>query len=116
MSQTWRIRLTDQAEHDLVDIVRWTAQNFGARQAEYYAEPITLAIEALNDGPQILGSKARDEIALGVRTLYVARNGRKGRHFVVFKVSDADVLEVLRLLHDSMQLTRHLPAAGDLPH
>lgn len=116
MSRTWRVRLTDQAERDLVDIVRWTAQNFGARQAEYYAETVMLAIDALNDGPQILGAKARDEIALGIRTLHVARNGRKGRHFVVFKVSDEDVLEVLRLLHDSMELARHLPAADDLPH
>lgn len=116
MSRTWRVRLTDQAEQDLVDIVRWTAQNFGARQAGYYAETVTLAIEALNDGPQILGVKARDEIALGVRTLHVARNGRKGRHFVVFKVSDVDVLEVLRLLHDSMELARHVAAANDLPH
>lgn len=116
MSRTWRVRLTGQAERDLVDIVKWTAQNFGARQAEYYAETVTLAIEALNDGPQILGAKARDEIALGVRTLHVARNGRKGRHFVVFKVSDEDVLEVLRLLHDSMELARHVPAVNDLPH
>lgn len=116
MSRTWRVRLTDQAEQDLHDIVRWTAQNFGARQAEHYAETITLAIEALSDGPQILGAKARDEIGSGVSTLHVARNGRKGRHFVVFKISDADVLEVLRLLHDSMELARHMPSANDLPH
>lgn len=116
MSRIWRVRLTDQAEMDLADISRWTAQNFGARQAEYYAETVMLAIEALNDGPQILGTRARDEIAPGVRALHVARNGRKGRHFVVFKVSDVDVLEVLRLLHDSMDLVRHVPTADNLSH
>jgi len=44
-------------------------------------------------------------------TLHVARHGRRGRHFVVFRVgreSDHGVIEVLRLLHDSMDLQRHL--------
>ena len=72
--------------------------------------------DTLHDGPEILGSKPRDEIALGIRTLHVARHGRKGRHFVVFRVADEDVLDVLRLLHDSMDLARHLPAANEFPH
>ena len=49
-------------------------------------------------------------------TLHVARKGRKGRHFVVFRVArdpDHDVIEVLRLLHDSMDLQRHLPAVDE---
>jgi toxin ParE1/3/4 len=116
MSRTWRVRLTDQAELDLLDISRWTSENFGARQAEHYVETIMLAIEALTDGPETLGTIARDELAPGVRTLHIARQGRKARHFVVFRVADDQVLEVLRLLHDSMDLARHLPAANDLPH
>lgn len=96
MSRSWRVRL--------------------AQQAEYYSETVSLAVEALHDGPEILGSKPRDEIALGIRTLHVARHGRKGRHFVVFRVTDQDFLDVLRLLHDSMDLARHLPAINDFPH
>ncbi|MDP1572859.1 MAG: type II toxin-antitoxin system RelE/ParE family toxin [Pseudomonadota bacterium] len=116
MSRTWSVRLTDQAELDLLDISKWIFENFGARQAEYYAETILLAIEALTDGPETLGTKARDELAPGVRTLHIARHGRHARHFVVFRVADDQVLEVLRLLHDSMDMARHLPAANDLPH
>lgn len=109
MSRSWRVRLTDQAEQDLINIARWTAENFGARQAEHYVEIISLAIEALADGPETLGSKARDELAPGVRTLHAARHGHKARHFVVFRVAEDHGLEVLRLLHDSMDLARHLP-------
>ena len=57
MSRAWRVRLTEQAELDLLGISRWTAENFGARQAESYAETVTLAIEALNDGPEIFGGQ-----------------------------------------------------------
>ncbi len=99
----------------MLDISRWTSENFGARQAEQYVETILLAIEALTDGPETLGTKARDELAPGVRTLHIARHGRKARHFVVFRVADDHVLEVLRLLHESMDLARHMPAANDLP-
>jgi toxin ParE1/3/4 len=116
MSQGWRVRLTQQAESDLLSISKWTSENFGDRQAEYYAETVMSAIEALIDGPEILGTKARDEIAYGVRTLHVARHGRRGRHFVVFRAADGQIVEVLRLLHDSMDLARHVPAANDLPH
>ena len=116
MSRSWRVRLAQQAEFDLFEIFKWTAENFGARQAEYYAETVSLAVEALHDEPEILGSKPRDEIALGIRTLHVAREGRKGRPFVVFRVADEGVLDVLRLLHDSMDLARHLPAMNDFPH
>ena len=38
------------------------------------------------------------------------------RHFVVFKVSGAQTLDVLRLLHDSMDLEKHLPPTNDNPH
>lgn len=64
----WHVRLTDQAELDLLDIMIWTAENFGRRQAIDYAETITLAIEALHDGPEVLGAKERKDI--GTRSIY----------------------------------------------
>ena len=81
MSKSWQLRLADQAELDLQDIAVWTAQNFGPRQADDYIETVTQAIEALYDGPAILGARERDDIGPGIRTLHVARFGRKGRHF-----------------------------------
>jgi toxin ParE1/3/4 len=116
MSLAWHIRLAGQAEQDLLDITLWTAQNFGTRQAEQYAETITLAIEALHDGPEILGAKVRDDISTGIRTLHVARQGRKGRHFVAFSVSEGHIINVLRLLHDSMDLAKHLPEDRNEAH
>jgi toxin ParE1/3/4 len=35
--------------------------------------------------------------------------GRKGRHFVVFRIADAQTIDVIRLLHDSMDVAKHLP-------
>lgn len=112
MKPVWTVRLGRQAEQDYVEILQWTTKTFGEGQASTYAETMARAIEALEEGPDALGARARDDIQPGIRTLYVARQGRAGRHFVVFRVSGSDI-DVLRLLHDSMDLPRHLPAANE---
>ena len=109
MSPVWAVRLAAKAEHDLLDALVWTTDQFGALQADDYLETLTLALEALTDGPTIVGSKVRDDIGLGIRTLHVARLGRKGRHLVVFRFADGQAIDVIRLLHDSMDLAKHLP-------
>ena len=116
MSVVWKVRLASQAELDFSEIITWTNENFGERQAEAYAETLTLAIEALHDGPEQLGVKARHDIGPCIRTLHVARQGRSGRHFVVFSEAKDQYIDVLRLLHDSMDLARHIPAANERPH
>lgn len=112
MSPLWTLRLAIRAEQDFFEIVRWTADSFGPQQAAVYAETLSLAMGDLAKGPDILGAKRRDEIGHGILTLHVARQGRKGRHFVVFRISNATTIDVLRLLHDSMDLARHLPSSG----
>ena len=115
MSELWQIRLGRQAERDYAEIARWTAKTFGAGQAEIYAETISLAIQALREGPKIAGAKTRDDIESGIHTLHVARQGRRGRHFLVFRIGGEHSIDVLRLLHDSMDLARHIAAANDSP-
>ncbi len=112
MRQVWTVRLGRQAEQDYIEILQWTTKSFGEGQASIYAETMALAIEALEDGPEVPGARARDDIQPGIRTLHVARQGRAGRHFVVFRVAGSDI-DVLRLLHDSMDLLRHLSAANE---
>lgn len=81
-------------------------------QAKTYAETLLQAIQALEAGPEVLGTRARDDIGPGLRTLHLARRGRKARHFIIFRVGAGQVIDVLRLLHDSMDLARHGPFGG----
>ena len=73
MSSAWAVRLGRQAERDFIDIMNWTAKSFGKAQANTYSETISLAIQALNHGPEILGSKLRDDIEPGIRSSTVTR-------------------------------------------
>jgi toxin ParE1/3/4 len=106
------VRLTAAAQADFQDILRWTLEHFGEAQARVYAETLSAALEALAAGPMVSGAKARNDIAKGLFTLHVARHGRKGRHFMMFRVGHdqgREVIEVLRLLHDAMDLPCHVP-------
>ena len=110
MNPAWNIRLARTAEDDFQHILRWTLTHFGRRQGKTYARTLTLAIGELSNGPDILGARLREEIGLGIYTLHVARKGRRGRHFVVFRVSlssASPTIDVLRILHETMDLERH---------
>ena len=112
----WTVRLTAAAEADFEEILRWTVDRFGEAQARIYADTISAVLNDLAAGPTVVGAKKRDDILKGLFTLHVAREGRKGRHFVMFRVGrapDRDVIEVLRLLHHAMDLQRHLPPADE---
>lgn len=107
----WEVILTDAAEADFQAIIEWTLEHFGEIQAQAYSETLSAAIEALMEGPDIVGAKLREDIAKGVHALHVARQGRRGSHFLMFRIASMKVrsrIEVLRMLHDSMDLPRHL--------
>jgi toxin ParE1/3/4 len=111
--QRWRVRLGAAAEVDFANILKWTAENFGARQSRVYRDMLVQAIGELADGPDAAGSKARDEIMAGLRTLHVARRGRRGSHFLMYRAAPNSTIEIVRILHDGMDLQRHVPSAPD---
>lgn len=106
----WTVRLSEAARRDFAGIIDWTIERFGERQADVYAGILTATIQELLAGPGEAGARARDDIASGILTLHVARAGRKGRHFLLLRVSDKEnAIEVVRILHDAMDLPRHVP-------
>lgn len=107
--QRWRVRLGAQAERDLLSILHWTAENFGARQAKDYRATIMQTVYELAAGPEAARARKRDDIAKGLYALHVARHGRRGRHLLLFRVTRTGTIEIARILHDGMDLRRHVP-------
>ncbi len=110
MSVVWRVRLGAEAEKDFAAILRYTRDEFGRGQAKTYKQTLLDALGALSQGPDVTGSAARDEILPGLRTLHVARRGRRGRHFILYRAGPNQTVDVIRILHDAMDLARHIPA------
>ena len=113
VKRRWRVRLGAAAEIDFANIVKWTAENFGARQSRAYRDSLVQAIGELADGPDVVGCKARDEIMSGLRTLHVARRGRRGSHFLMYRAAPDSTIEIVRILHGRMDLQRHVLSDRD---
>jgi len=105
----WKVRLGSEAEKDFLRILKYTAESFGARQAGLYKVTLIEALAALESGPDVPGSMARNNILPDLRSLHVARQGRRGRHFILYRARAGQVIEVVRILHDAMDLARHIP-------
>jgi toxin ParE1/3/4 len=102
------VSLAAAAQSDLDNIAAWTTENFGPAQAESYIEAILDTIDELTALNSSSRSLARDEVAKGMRTLHMRRRGRRGRHFLLYSETE-DEVKIQRILHDSMELSRHLP-------
>ena len=113
VERRWRVRLGAAAELDFANIVKWTAENFGARQARVYRDTLLQAIRELANGPDVAGSNARSDIVSGLRILHVARHGRRGSHFLMYWTTAERTIEVVRILHERMDFQRHIPTAPD---
>lgn len=111
MTETrWRILLSDEAEKDFLRILKYTADTFGEQQFVVYRSILLEALRSLEVGPTLPGSIARDEVRANIRSLHVSRRGRRGRHFILYRANDGgNMIEIVRILHDSMDFARHVP-------
>jgi toxin ParE1/3/4 len=111
------LRVTGPARRDLAAISRWSLEHFGEAAALRYGTLIAQALRDLQADPARPGSKERPDIMIpSARTYHLALSRsrvtggkvKEPRHFVVYRYREG-VLEVIRILHDSRDLERHLP-------
>jgi toxin ParE1/3/4 len=113
-SAEWQVRLSAAARRDFIEIIRWTTRRFGADQARRYSEAINRLLAELAAGPELAGSRSRADLGPTVRVVVIARHGRRARHLLVYRVTGGSRLEVIRILHDAMDLARHVPGNDDI--
>ncbi len=92
-------RLTPAARHDLSRIWDYTAEHWDQAQAEKYVLEVRAAIERIASDPE--RGRACDEIRQGYRRYGI------GSHLVFYRDS-SDAIEVIRILHQRTDPTRHL--------
>ncbi len=112
-------RISNAARTDIVDILRSSQLQFGGAARHRYQALILTALQEIAALPQRIGTAGRDDIAPGLRSYHLthsrqsARQSRayvkKPRHIVFYRVLTGDVIEVVRLLHDAMDVQLHFP-------
>ena len=115
---TRSLDLTEAARADIAQILRASRADFGAAARDRYAALIATGLADLLSDPLRPASAARPELRQGVRTYHLRHcrrraAGRRGavgapRHLIVYLTPADDLVLVLRVLHDAMELERHL--------
>jgi toxin ParE1/3/4 len=94
--------LTQAAKTDLKGIGRHTEQRWGRAQRNNYLAMLDQGFQDLAAEP--LRGRDCSNIREGYRRYSV------GRHVIFYRRIAPDMIEIVRVLHDRMNLERHLPA------
>lgn len=110
-----RYRLALAAQADIISILAWSHDRFGAEARGRYEALIATAIRDAATRSDKMGWVLRPELGDGVFSWHLAQSRthspggkvHRPRHFLICR-RDGDVLVVGRVLHDAMELRRHL--------
>lgn len=112
------IRFTRDADADIVDILRYTRDEFGLSQAATYKGIMGRAFDMIESDPMRVGSRALEQFGPRVRQLHLgSAAGRKSRAalIVIYHVGErhgtACTITMLRILHERMDPDLHLGSA-----
>jgi toxin ParE1/3/4 len=104
---------------DIAVILARTEDNFGVPARQRYEALIAASLRIIAIDPFGLGSRARPEIGESVCTYHLrhargqvkdARRVRSPRHFLLYRCANSGIVGVGRVLHEAMELSRHIPA------
>jgi toxin ParE1/3/4 len=114
-----RIRLTLPARRDIADLLDWSAEHFGPSGRRRYEALVETALRDIAADPARTGSREETQLGPGLRIYHLrlsrdrakAKFGvvRSPRHILLYRSQPKEnVVTVLRVLHDAMDLVRHI--------
>ncbi|MGE1610068.1 MULTISPECIES: type II toxin-antitoxin system RelE/ParE family toxin [Pseudomonas putida group] len=110
------VRISPQACVDIADTLRFTEVRLGESVRNRYQDLLQETFLALAEQPRPAGSRLRDELAPGLLSLHLSFNvlqmtdGRviRPRHIVFYRAGTDQIVEILRVLHDAMEVAQNL--------
>lgn len=94
-----KIKLRPSAHADLKGIASHTQDKWGRRKRDAYLGKLNERLRRLAENPQI--GLVRDDVRHGYRS------AKAGRHLIFYRDIDGGI-EVVRILHENMDVKRHL--------
>jgi toxin ParE1/3/4 len=123
-----RLRISSAAKADIEDLLAWSEQRFGVAARRRYEALLTCALQDVAEDLSRPGVRARPELGAGVFSYHLffsRKRAAKGstapaagavqqpRHLVVGRIVEPGFADILRVLHDAMEISRHLPERED---
>ena len=115
-----RFRLAGPAQADLANILATSAERWGTEGRRRYASLLATAMRIIATDPEGPLTKARKELLPGLRSFHLrhargdARNMevRTPVHVLYYRPVEPGLIEIVRVLHDRMEPSRHIGAAA----
>lgn len=103
---TDRIRLHPLAEDDIAGVLAYTLERFGLQQYQRYEQIIEDALARVAQRPDF-GRTFPGRPGLFLYS--IGRRGQRASHQLLYRTIADGRVEILRLLHGSMDVSRHIP-------
>ena len=116
------LRLAGPARRDMEDLLAWSEQMFGPMARRRYEALLAGALQDIAENPARPGIQARPELGANIYSYHLscsrrgaaARSGdmtrvRRPRHVLMLRMAEKGFVDILRVLHDATELSRHLP-------
>jgi toxin ParE1/3/4 len=113
------LRFANKATFDIQSILDWTEEQFGPQARARYAALMFQAAKDVAANANRIGVQRRKDLPSGILIYPIALSRKKipsrlarvkrPRHLLAFRVVSPQIIEVIRILHDSSDLVRHLP-------
>ena len=107
-------RLTEAAEGDIEALAAYTYENFGEGALDRYLGLMDAVVRKLRNDPECPGVREMEE---GMKKYHLSsckgsarvKSGivKNPRHLIFFRV-EGGILEIVRVLHESVDFERHL--------
>jgi toxin ParE1/3/4 len=111
-----QLRLSGAARDDIEDLLAWSEEHFGTGARQRYEALLACALRDVADEPHRPGVRARPELGrtvfsyhLSASRLRVAATVLRPRHLLIGRHAAPGVVDILRVLHDAMEISWHLP-------
>lgn len=114
-----RFRIAAFAQADIIDILSRTQEQFGEAARLRYEQLIATGIRDIASDPIRPGTFDREELGPNARTWHLRGSRERARlasgvvkrprHLLLFRIEADGLVVIGRILHDAMELDRHLP-------
>jgi toxin ParE1/3/4 len=122
-----RFRVSRPAQGDLANILATSGERWGAESRQRYAAILVAAMRQVAAEPEGPLTKKRPDLRSGLRSFHIryarstpgtpAAKVRRPVHVLYYRVAQKGVIEIVRVLHERMEPSRHLdelPTEGDI--
>ena len=116
-----RFRISRPAQEDIFSILTTSAERWGVEARRRYAAHLAAAMRKAAVDPEDPVTKNRDELLPGIRSLHL-RHARGDEpdakvhqpvHVLYYRVVRPGLVEIVRVLHERMEPSRHLGPHSD---